>query len=327
MDPWVSQSRGLAVVTGGAGFLGRYVARDLARNGWEVVGVDRTDMPAADARAWGFSHWHTCNVEVASLRRLFRLHRGVRLVFHGAGGASVGRSWARPLRDFCDSVVATELVVEALRRHAREATLVYPSSAAVYGNTAHGVLSEAGACAPVSPYGVHKLATEGLCLAARSAYGLSVVVIRFFSLYGPLLRKQLLWDLVGKVLAPGPVLTLGGTGEELRDFLYAEDAAYLVRLAGESRGRGPTVINGGSGLGTSVRTVAELVAKESRAGKEISFSGRPRAGDPTALVADVSRLRGIGFSPRWELADGVRDYVAWAMAERRETLHEGGRRA
>ncbi len=311
-----SGSRGLALVTGGAGFLGRYVARELARGGWEVVGMDRVGVGPGQAKPWGFSHWVTSEINLSSLRRVLRAHRGVSVVFHGAGGASVGRSWTRPLRDFCDGVVATELLIEALRRTAPEAVLVYPSSAAVYGNTAHGVLHEDGACAPVSPYGVHKLASEGLCLGARSAYGLRTVVVRFFSLYGALLRKQLLWDLVGKVLTPGPTLTLGGSGEELRDFLHAEDAGRLVRLVAESEHAAVGVVNGASGVATSVRRVAELVCEAAGAQKQVHFSGVVRHGDPICLVADVRRARELGFAPERDFAGGVRDFVGWATAER-----------
>ncbi len=308
-------SRGLALVTGGAGFLGRYVARELARGGWDVVGMDRVAMEPGQARSWGFSHWFTGQIDLSGLRRVLRAHRGVGVVFHGAGGASVGRSWARPLRDFCDGVVATELLIEALRRHATDAVLVYPSSAAVYGNTAHGALHEDGVCAPVSPYGMHKLGSEGLCLGARSAYGLRTVVVRFFSLYGALLRKQLLWDLVGKVLAPGPTLTLGGTGEELRDFLHAEDAARLVRMVAESETAGVRVVNGASGVATSVRRVAELVCEAAGVHKEVRFNGVVRHGDPISLVADVQRARGLGFTPKRDFATGVRNFVGWAMTE------------
>ena len=156
---------------------------------------------------------------------------------------------------------------------------------------------------------------ESLCRAYAENFGLRVAIVRMFSVYGAGLEKQLIWDLCGKLAAAGnsPVV-LGGTGRELRDWLHVSDAAALLWLARVQCDGSSPVLNGGTGVGTSIRDVAGMVCEawDGRAGVE--FSGIARAGDPPSLVADCTRALRLGFKPGVMLGEGIRETVGWFKA-------------
>lgn len=301
----------LAWVTGARGFLGRHAARHLNGEGWRVVGIGHGEWKAEEFKAWGVADWRRADVDLAELRELAAVAGPPEVIFHAAGSASVGFSLEQPFADFRRTVTTTAAVLEAMRTAAPAALLIYPSSAAVYGAATKDSIPESSPIAPVSPYGVHKAMAEQLCMTQCEHFGLRCAIVRYFSVYGPGLRKQLLWDLVQKIDASPVAIELHGTGDETRDFLHVEDAARIVSLVAGSAGNEPLVINGGSGVAVSVRDLANLVAAELGEKRDLRFSGQRRAGDPPHYRADIRRLAKLGFVPRWLLQAGVRDYLAW----------------
>lgn len=324
----------LAWVTGARGFLGRHVARHLSAEGWRVVGIGYGEWSGDEAKTWGIAEWRSADVGLAELRELATVAGPPDVIFHAAGSASVGFSLEQPFADFQRTVTTTAAVLEVMRTAAPAALLIYPSSAAVYGVVKHVPIAESSPIAPVSPYGVHKAMAEALCIMQSRNFGLRCAIVRYFSVYGPGLRKQLLWDLVRKIDASPAGIELHGTGDETRDFLHAEDAARIAALVARSAGNEPLIINGGSGDAVSVRDIANLVAAELGEKREFHFSGKGRAGDPPHYRADTRHLAKLGFVPRWTLQAGVRDYVGWLRqadsGSQRTTrtapnLHDSGR--
>ena len=293
------------LITGGYGFLGRHVARAFADAGSHVTGIGHGVWPDNDVQRWGLDRWHDSPV---TLDALLSHCSAPDVLVHCAGGGQVDISLEQPLRDFRSNVDTTAAALEFVRTRAPHAAMLYISSAAVYGQATPGRLSEAVPAAPVSPYGVHKHLAEQLCASYAEHFGLRVGVLRLFSLYGPGLRKQLLWDACRR-LSDG-VAAFSGTGGELRDWLHVTDAASLaVTLAATVRGR-YTVVNGGTGVAVSVAGIlAELAA--ALGGGEAVFSGQSRPGDPASLVADVTLARSLGWQPRRNWRQGVREYADW----------------
>jgi len=214
-----------------------------------------------------------------------------------------------PYQDFQRNVGTICAVLEYVRLHAPRARVVYPSSAAVYGNVTTLPIREDAPLAPVSPYGIHKRVVEELFALQARHYGLSLALVRLFSVYGSGLRKQLLWEASEK-LARGDTRFFG-SGAELRDWLHVEDAARLLVQASEHASEGCPVVNGGFGVGVTVRELlAGLFVCYGRDDAPV-FTGQPRSGDPHGFVADVSLARTWGWQPRvcWE--GGLREYAAW----------------
>jgi len=301
----------LAWVTGARGFLGRHVARHLSGEGWRVVGIGYGEWSADEAKTWGIADWRNADVGLAELRELAAVAGRPDVIFHAAGSASVGFSLEHPFADFQRTVATTAAVLEAMRTTAPAAVLIYPSSAAVYGVVKQVPIAESSPIAPVSPYGVHKAMAEELCMTQSRNFSLRCAIVRYFSVYGPGLRKQLLWDLAKKIDASPAAIELHGTGDETRDFLHVDDAARIVTLVAKAPGNEPLVINGGSGDAASVRDIANMLVAELGVKRDLCFSGTRRPGDPPHYRADTRQLVKLGFRPRWSLKAGVRDYVAW----------------
>lgn len=298
-------------VTGASGFVGRYVARRFADAGWSVAGLGRRAWGAEERERWGVGAWIESDVDRVALDGLAAEAGLPHCVFHAAGGASVGRSIEAPHDDHEDSVSTTSCVLGYLRRHVPDAAFILPSSAAVYGAAPPGPIVEDAPLRPVSPYGRHKRMAEDLCEAASRESGLNITVIRYFSVYGPELRKQLLWDLAQKALLTDGPVELFGTGEETRDMLHAADAASLALCAAKQVGPGLTVINGGSGVATPVREIAETLVGCLGLQAALRFNGEAREGDPKHFQADIGRARALGFDPEHTLADGLAEYADW----------------
>ncbi len=299
------QDGGVAFVTGAGGFLGGAAAAALQDAGWRVAALGHGALPAAALRI-------ESDVGAESLAAAVRALGRPTLVFHAAGGASVGASLADPEGDFRRTVGSLEATLAFLRDAAPDARLIYPSSAAVYGARARGPIPESAALDPISPYGRHKQMAEARIAEAVAGWGLDAVVVRFFSIYGPGLQKQLLWELAGRAAAGPDSIELSGQGDEARDFLFVDDAVRLVlRLAGLERGATPQVVNGGTGRAVTVRGLAEALCAALGVQTRITFNGQVRPGDPESLVADPALARAVGFEPEVSLEDGLQRFAAW----------------
>lgn len=297
------------LVTGAYGFIGRHVARALAAEGQTVIGLGHGAWSREQWRSWGISEWHAADMTLNNLIT----HAGLPgAVVHCAGGGSVGFSVTHPHQDFQRTVATTAALLEFVRLYAPDAAVVYPSSAAVYGNAQRLPIPETEPLRPVSPYGVHKQMAEQLCTLYTRHFGIKVAIVRLFSVYGNGLRKQLLWDACSK-LRRGDAEFLG-TGAEQRDWLHVEDGAALLTLA---RGHASTdcpVLNGGTGTGVSVSQIIREILNALGTGTAAKFTGQVREVDPPSYVADVGRATGWGWKPRKPWREGVREYVDWFRA-------------
>jgi UDP-glucose 4-epimerase len=291
-------------ITGAGGFIGSHLAASLRGQGVRVLGFGRSGgaLPAL--------------TEAGLLAALDQSGAPSR-VYHLAGGSTVGRSLADPLADFDSNVAATALVLDVVRREAPAVPIVLTSSAAVYGAALQGAaggLSCDQPLTPVSPYGHHKMMAEGLGRSFASAFGMRITALRLFSIYGSGLRKQLLFDLCGKLASGQTSLMLGGTGAELRDWCHVADVVRGLAGCEDAPEGAFHVYNLATGQGTSVAGMARRLIGLWGGGQDLAFSGQSRAGDPFSLVADPSSLP-PGFAPRVTLDQGLAEYVAWFRQE------------
>lgn len=307
------------LVTGAKGFLGRYVARHYAATGWRVIGLGheppargsgdpRSTYGPLDPADPSALEWHCCDI---SLEALETLRPRPDLIVHCAGSGSVAASMRDPFSDHARTVGSVAAVLEYARRHCPDAVVVYPSSAAVYGNGARDPAAEQAVArqGAASPYGAHKLMAEQLCYSYAAHFGMRVAVVRFFSIYGEGLRKQLLWDACCKIRRGDDVYF--GTGEESRDWLHAEDAARLVAAVAECAGGGCPVYNGASGTPATVRHALSLLYAALAPGRFPRFSQQARPGDPADLRADIARSLSLGWSPAIPISQGISRYAQW----------------
>jgi UDP-glucose 4-epimerase len=257
-------------------------------------------------RQWGISRWHACDITLDNLQR----HAGeVDAVVHCAGAPDVAFSAAHPFESLAKTVGTTADVLELLRARLPRARLVLVSSAAVYGDTSGRPIGERDALAPISVYGVHKQMAEELCACYARIHALHASVLRLFSIYGPGLRKQLLWDACNKLTSG--MLSFAGTGAETRDWLHVSDAVALVAAVLQAEMQPYRVLNGGTGTGASVSQILEELSAALDVRARVVFTGDERSGNPRSLVADNAQARALGWRPAYEWRAGVREYARW----------------
>jgi UDP-glucose 4-epimerase len=312
----------IAFVTGAYGFIGRYVSMHLATKKFEVCGVGHGVWPPSEAERWGVKDWLNGEIHSSNLE-LLRHQRGAPdIVFHLAGGSSVGAAVQNPREDFNRTVVSTLELIDWIRRNAPSAKLVAVSSAAVYGAGHSGPIREGTDLQPYSPYGRHKRMMEEMATAYAADYGMKVVIARLFSVYGPGLRKQLLWDLCAKMDKTPSKIILGGSGQELRDWTHVSDVARALGMMANVASSSAPVINIGTGVGTSVREIAEKMISvwfNGDVAPKLDFNAQARPGDPFSLIADNTSLSTLGFEWNHRLMDGLSDYVHWYRQNGRES--------
>jgi len=299
------------LITGAAGFLGRYVARQFATAGWRVIGVDNLAPEEIQFRPG--TAYHQLSLPDPSLADLLAAERPKACV-HCAGKASVPLSMEEPAADFRSNTVLTFELLELLRKRAPGCRFLLLSSAAVYGNPASLPVYETHASVPLSPYGYHKRQCESICEEFSRVYGLATTCVRIFSAYGPGLKRQVIWDICERVLR-GDRLNLHGTGDESRDFVHAADIARALEMLARISPGEADIYNLATSREVTIRELATLITTFLETGNVVEFDGKVRPGDPLNWRADVSKIRALGFEPAVSLEQGIRTVATWASAD------------
>lgn len=295
------------LITGINGFLGRHAADYFYQKGYSVYGMARSQCLTDGAAKAADVVMSDAEITVASLRDF---NVDFDCIVHCAGGSSVARSIENPLGDFKNTVVITMEILEFIRLHSPHTRLIYPSSASVYGEHDASKISIHDALHPVSPYGVHKKITEELCLDYRRTFAIDVIIIRFFSIYGQGLKKQLIWDACNKISKNPAGVEFWGTGSETRDWIYIDDALSLIGLCA-TLPNVPPLINGGCGKATTIRQTLELLVAVLGSNTRINFNGMVKPGDPCHYQADMAAVFALGWQPATSLHEGLQQYVNW----------------
>lgn len=302
------------LITGASGFLGTWLSREAVKEGYNVYGVDlRTPL---QPQLWqGFA---TTSLENVDLDQLLE-GNSLDAVCHLAGSASVASSVSNPYGDFASLVPGTAKLALYLKKSQAQARFFLFSSAAVYGNPEVLPITEDTSVVPISPYGIHKATAESLLAHYSRIFDLQVTVFRIFSVYGPELRKQLIWDVSQRAFAAADnghqSITLFGTGKESRDFIYVKDLckAVLTVMDGSPKDK-YEVYNLASGVESTIDEVARLLVGHLNTDVKIEFDGEVPKGDPTNWRADISKIKALGFQPQYTLSEGLQQVASWATA-------------
>ena len=290
-----------ALVTGTGGAIGHHVAHLLARRGWSVIGLGH----GAGQGQLPLAGYINGEIEVGNLSTLCERFGRPDVVIHLAGGSSVLPSIVAPAEDFARTVATTVRLLDWVRRDLPDAAVVLASSAAVYGNGHDAPIPEDAPRAPLSPYGYHKAMMEQVGECWASSFGLRVATVRLFSVYGPQLRKQLVWELCLQLARGAELITLGGTGEETRDWVHIEDAAAILTAAAAHASAAAPVFNGCTGHGVTVADAARLVAMGFDREVAFRFTGDSRPGDPAHLVGLPGRRAASELRARIDAETGL----------------------
>jgi len=327
------------LVTGGAGYIGSHVVRQLGEAGEKVVVVDNLSTGVAESVMYG--EFVEGDSGDASLIDRVLKQFDVESVMHFAAHTIVPESVSDPLKYYRNNTCCTRNLLECCQRHGVK-HFIFSSTAAVYGIPTDGIAGEDSATVPINPYGTSKLMSEWMLRDLASASDLRHVTLRYFNVAGcdpegrigqstenaTLLIKVACEVAVGRrphvAIFGDDYPTPDGTG--VRDYIHVEDLAdaHLKALDYLRREGASQTMNCGYGHGYSVREVLDMVAKVH--GKPIAFRQQERrAGDPPSLVASADRIRQkLGWKPRYdELEAIVRTSLAWER-KLREKQGRGG---
>ena len=300
------------LVTGGAGFIGAHLCRALLAEGHAVVVLD--DLSTSTGAALAGLDLRMVTGSVLSERHLADAVAGADSVVHLAGLGSVPRSMAQPRRTFEVNALGTVAVLEAGRAHG-VGQVVVASSSSVYGRHAALPAREDQPLAPASPYAASKLAAERAALTWQAAYGLPVLVFRFFNVFGPGQLPDHAYAAVvprfGRAALSGAPLVVHGDGLQSRDFTCVGAVVRGLVRAVEERTTALLPVNLAFGLGRDLLSVAADL--EDVLGRRLELRHEPeRHGDIRAMRADPTRLGTLlpGLRPT-PFRDGLAETVDW----------------
>jgi UDP-N-acetylglucosamine/UDP-N-acetyl-alpha-D-glucosaminouronate 4-epimerase len=297
-----------ALVTGGGGFIGSNVVRALLARGDDVRVLDNFST-GSRANLAGLDH--DVQLVEGDLRSYERVHaavRGAEVVFHQGALPSVPRSVQDPLTTTAVNIEGTLNVLLAARDEGVR-RIVNASSSSVYGNTGGLPRVETQAPDPISPYAVAKLAAERFCTSFSRVYGMEIVSLRYFNVFGPRQDPTSQYAAVVprfiRAVGAGEPVTIYGDGEQSRDFTFVDNVVGANLLAADAPGVGGEILNIATGGSVTVSALADAIGK--LLGKPVEKAYEPaREADVRASWADVGEAkRLLGFEPQVEFDEGL----------------------
>ena len=309
------------VVTGAAGFIGSHLCERLLALGYHVVGVDsfsdyyersRKEENLADLTGHPDFTFEELDLVDTDLRPVLR---GARVVYHLAGQPGVRPSWGEQFDRYVrDNILATQRLLEQLKETPID-RLVFASTSSVYGDAKMFPTKESALPRPVSPYGVTKLAAEHLALLYAKNFGLPVVSVRYFTVYGPRQRPDMAFALFMQALLDGDPIEIFGDGEQSREFTFVSDAVEGTIKAATADVVGQ-VFNLGGGSRVTINHVLSTLEEISRI-KATKRTLPAAPGDPRHTGASINLARErLGWEPRVPLREGLTKQWEWFRGSR-----------
>ena len=295
------------LVTGGAGFIGSNLVRELLERGDDVRVLD--NFSTGNRRNIEGLDIEVVEGELRSYERVHNAVRGVEVVFHLGALGSVPRSVQDPLTSSAVNIEGTLNVLLAARDEGIR-RVVFTSSSSIYGISNPLPLNETMPPDPISPYGVAKLAAERYCVSFSRVYDLETVVLRYFNVFGlrqdPRSQYAAVVPLFITAIDAGEPVTIFGDGEQSRDFTFVANVVEATAAAGAAPEANGRIMNVAAAAPASVNTLSETIG--SILGKQVEKRYAPeRLGDVRDSWADISEAkRLLDFEPRIGLEVGLR---------------------
>jgi len=310
------------LVTGGAGFIGGHLAEQFVTDGHDVVVLDNFEpfydtrikdhtVDACRTRAeTGDGSYRLVEGDVRDAETVEEVVAGTDFVYHQAAQAGVRPSVEDPRKYDAVNVDGTLNVLDTARDHGIERVVV-ASSSSVYGKPQYLPYDEQHPTTPVSPYGASKLAAERYACAYSEVYDMSVVALRYFTVYGPRMRPNMAMTNFVSRCSNGEAPVVYGDGTQTRDFTYIDDvvrANVQLLSAGAADGE---ALNIGSTDNIEILTLAREVRDQLAPDLDIEFDDR-HAADAEHTHADTSKARDLlGYEPTYTIREGVAAFIEW----------------
>src|SRR5262245_9665109 len=309
------------LVTGGAGFIGSHlVDRLLSEDSWQVTAIDDFNNfyePSIKRQnletALRNSHCRLIEADIrdyAALQRVFA-ETPFDCVVHLAARAGVRPSLAQP-RLYVETNVNGTMHLLELAREQGIKQFVFASSSSVYGNNKKVPFSEDDPIFnPISPYAATKAAGELICHTYSHLYGMRIICLRFFTVYGPRQRPDLAIHKFAKLISQGEPIPVFGDGTTRRDYTYIDDIIGGVRAAIDYDQSDYEIINLGESRTVELRELISLL--EEALGETAKIDRQPlQPGDVPQTFADIAKARRLlNYNPQTQIEAGIAKFVEW----------------
>lgn len=303
------------LVTGAAGFIGSHLCeRLLEKSEIEVIGIDGFINPSLNLTKLRNLRllltnprfqFHQVDLRQADLKRILE---GVQVVYHLAAMPGVRACWETDFQGYVDhNIVATQLLLEAVRE--RPLTkFIYISTSSVYGEKV-GKVAEASRPTPLSPYGVSKLTGEYLCKVYQASYGIPIVILRYFTLFGPRQRADMAVHRFIKGILQRELIQIYGDGLQTRDFTFIKDCVEATVTVLDAEGVIGEIINIGGRERASLLEVISILEYLLNKKATLEFMDRLK-GDQLNTWADISKARTLlNYNPVCSLKIGLEQQI------------------
>jgi UDP-glucose 4-epimerase len=310
------------LVTGCAGFIGSHLVEALLSMGYDVVGVDCFTPYYSDrikrhnlAEVLRRKEFKLIELDLSrtSIDYLTSIVKGVSYVIHEAAQPGVRSSWGADFDVYVKhNILASQRLLEAVLRAGSVKRFVYASSSSIYGNVENIPISEEATPKPYSPYGVTKLTSENLCRVYYENFNVPIVILRYFTVYGPRQRPDMAFHKFIKSILKSEPIYVYGDGQQARDFTYIKDVveATIRSIECEDDVIGQA-INVGYGRPVKLMDAIEIIAELCNAKPQIMLKEEMK-GDVKATWADISKARKLlGWQPKTKLRDGLEAEIRW----------------
>jgi UDP-glucose 4-epimerase len=308
------------LVTGAAGFIGSNLVDRLLADGHEVVGFDNfsTGQEEFLEGARSSSNFRLVRADLLDLDAVGRAMDGVAMVFHLAANADVRFGADHPRRDLEQNTIATWNVLESMRR-AGIGRIAFSSTGSVYGEAA--VIPTPEDCPfPVqtSLYGASKLAAEGMIQAYSEAFGMQAFIFRFVSILGKRYTHGHVFDFYKQLLEHPESLRVLGNGKQRKSYLAIEDCIEAILTAVDKAPGRVNILNLGTNEYCEVNDSISWICGRLGLKPELSYTGGDRGwiGDNPFIWLDCSKMRSLGWQPRYSIRESVIQTVEYLQAER-----------
>jgi len=305
------------LVTGGAGFIGSSLCKKLARSGCYVVIFDNFSSGKYENVEGILKDYadKTCLLrgDCKKPSDVKKAVSDVDVVFHFAANPEVRLELNDPENCFKQNIYATHVLLEALRQTHDVEKVVFASTSTVYGDVDVFPTHESyGPLKPISIYGASKLASEAMVSSYAYLYNFAAVLLRFANIIGPKSRHGVIPDFINKLRKKEEELEILGDGTQCKSYLYIDDCANAILTACEKSDRQVEIFNVGSEDWVNVSRIAEIVVEEMSL-KNVKFrftgevdEGRGWKGDVKKMLMDISRLKALGWKPKYKSEEAVR---------------------
>ena len=286
------------LITGVCGFVGNNLYLKLKKKN-EIIGIGRKN------RNYKNKYKNIIEKEITH-KNLVNLNFKPNVIIHCAGSGSVTKSIQNPKIDYEKNVNTTKELIKFISELTKKPKVIMFSTAAVYGNSCEKNKKQ---LKPISPYGRNKLKSENILLKKSKKFRFELMILRFYSIYGVGLKKQLIWDVCEKI--NNKINDFYGSGNEMRSWINIKDVNRLIQFLIKKGSISNQILDISGNNVVKNKFLVKKLFKLLNINKVPYFNKKNKRGDPIDQIFNNSILKNLGWKPKINLSNGLKEYVQW----------------